>query len=231
MRRLAGRRFRRLVGALSVVVAGAALAGCSSGRPSAARRSTTTTSATPGGTSTTTTTSTTPGGTSTTTTSLPPSSTVTTTAGTSTTATTSASGAAACSSGVLLLREDGLSAAAGTSHVTYVLTNEGPAACRIGGYPSIAFFGPSGAGGAGAGPSLAIRSFDLGHAAGPVTLAHGAIATFVLSVSEVPVNGAGCQQAGSLQVTPPGTGAALSVRAGYTVCGGTVGVYPLSAAG
>ncbi len=229
MHRLAGRRFRRLVGALSVVVAGAALAGCSSATPSAAHRSTTTTGAATHR-PTTTTSSTTPGRTSTTTTLPPPSSTVTTTAGTSTTETTTGT-AAACSSGVLLLREDGLSAAAGTSHVTYLLTNEGPAACRIGGYPSVAFFGPSGAGGAGAGPSLAVRSFDLGHAASPVTLAHGAIATFVLSVSEVPVNGAGCQQAGSLQVTPPGAGAALSVRAGYTVCGGTVGVYPLSAAG
>ncbi len=229
MHRLAGRRFRRLVGALSVVVAGAALAGCSSATPSAAHRSTTTTGAATHR-PTTTTSSTTPGRTSTTTTLPPPSSTVTTTAGTSTTGTTTGT-AAACSSGVLLLREDGLSAAAGTSHVTYLLTNEGPAACRIGGYPSVAFFGPSGAGGAGAGPSLAVRSFDLGHAASPVTLAHGAIATFVLSVSEVPVNGAGCQQAGSLQVTPPGAGAALSVRAGYTVCGGTVGVYPLSAAG
>ncbi len=230
MHRLAGRRFRRLVGALSVVVAGAALAGCSSATPSAAHRSTTTTGAATHR-PTTTTSSTTSGRTSTTTTLPPPSSTVTTTAGTSTTGTTTGTAAAACSSGVLLLREDGLSAAAGTSHVTYLLTNEGPAACRIGGYPSVAFFGPSGAGGAGAGPSLAVRSFDLGHAASPVTLAHGAIATFVLSVSEVPVNGAGCQQAGSLQVTPPGAGAALSVRAGYTVCGGTVGVYPLSAAG
>lgn len=123
-----------------------------------------------------------------------------------------------------------MAAAAGTSHVTFLLTGEGPRPCTLRGYPSISLFGASGAGGAGAGSSLGIQAIQLGPAPQTVTVSAGHSAAFVLSISEVPVNGSGCRQAASLQVTPPGGSGALSIPAGFPVCGGTVGVYPVTTA-
>lgn len=211
-------RGAHLAVALAVPAAGVLFAACGSGRPSAARPTGQTRRTSPVATASTTATTTTVAASTT----IPP----TTIA---TTGTTSApAGQLACSSGILALREGGLSAAAGTSHVTYLLTNEGSKGCTLRGYPTVALFGTSGAGGAGAGAQLPVRPIELGGATGGVTVPAGGSASFVLSVAEVPVDGSGCQQAGSLQVTPPGAGAALSVPAGFTVCGTTVGVYPLT---
>ena len=96
------------------------------------------------------------------------------------------------------------------------------------GYPSVTFFGGSGAGGAGAGSKLAVRDIELGASPGRVTLSSGTGASFVLSVSEVPVNGVGCARVAALQVVPPGDGAAISVPAAFQACGGTVGVFPVT---
>lgn len=215
------RRVTRLAGALAVPAAGVLLAACSSPTPSATRPA-----RHPHGTSptshrtTTTTTTTTPAPTTT-----PP---VSGSTATAPRRPTTVAGLLACSSGSLSLREGALSAAAGTSHVTYLLTNEGAQRCRLRGYPTVTFFGTSGAGGGGAGSPLGVRPIELGGTDGPVTVRAGGSATFMLSVAEVPVDGAACQQAGSLRVTPPGNGAALSVPASFTICGPTVGVYPLS---
>ena len=123
-----------------------------------------------------------------------------------------------------------MAASAGTSHVTFLLVDEGPDPCTLRGYPSVALFGTSGAGGAGAGASLGIHAIDLGPGPQTVTVSTGHPAAFVLSVAEVPVNGSGCRQAASLQVSPPGGGGALSIPASFPVCGGTVGVYPVTTA-
>lgn len=96
------------------------------------------------------------------------------------------------------------------------------------GYPSVAFFGGSGAGGAGAGSKLPVRDIDLGSPPGRVTLPSGTGASFVLSVAEVPVNGIGCKRVAAVQVVPPGGDAAISVPAAFQACGGTVGVYPVT---
>jgi hypothetical protein len=129
---------------------------------------------------------------------------------------------------MLRLRIEAVAAAAGTSHLTLELTNDGPRPCSVEGYPVVAFFGESGAGGAGAGARLDVRDLDLGSSPQQVTVEPHAAASFVLSVAEVPVNGVGCSQATSLQVVPPGGGAAISVPAAFEICGGTVGVFALT---
>lgn len=135
---------------------------------------------------------------------------------------------ATCSSGVLRLREGGVATAAGTSHLTFLLKNEGPAACSLKGYPFVALFGTSGAGGSGAGPRLKVTDIEEGAAPALVSVAPGATASLLISVSEVPVNGAGCQSVASVQVTPPGSSGALSVPADFQACGNTVGVYAVT---
>lgn len=133
-----------------------------------------------------------------------------------------------CASGVLVLHEGGVAAAAGTSHLTFDLTNQGPRTCTLDGYPSVTFFGGSGAGGSGAGSKLAVRSIELGTAPRRVRLSSGTDASFVLSVSEVPVNGVGCSRVASLRVVPPGDQAAVSVPVAFQACGGTVGVFAVT---
>lgn len=206
-------------GALAVgaaLVAGTLLAACGSSGPAATRRTTTSRARTRRST----TTSTAPGrGSSTTSSTAAPAPSGSATAGALST----------CTSGVLRLREGTVAAAAGTSHLSFVLTNEGPRRCTLDGYPVVALFGGSGAGGAGAGSKLDLRPVELGASPERVVVASGGHAEFVLSVAEVPVNGVGCQQVASLQVVPPGGTGALSVPAGFEACGNTVGVYAVTA--
>lgn len=192
---------RAAAGLLGVVTGGALLAACSSGPPGAVQRPTTTTHAK--GT--------------------------TTTSAASTTTTTVPVAPSACSSGVLHLSEGGLATSAGTSHLTLVLTNEGPRRCTIDGYPGVVLFGSSGAGGSGAGPRLVLTTVRIGAAPRPVSVAPGSSAAFLLSVTEVPVNGVGCEGAASLEVASPGGGGVLSLPVDLEVCGGTIGVYAVTA--
>lgn len=229
MTRRGARRGAPVVGAAA---AGLLLAACSSGSPAAGRPGTVGhgLGATPAATST-------GGGTAGSATTGPSGpGAATTTApgpgpGSTASPTAPSSASPACSSGVLGLREGGAAAAAGTAHVTFVLTDEGPQPCTLQGYPAVGLFGVSGAGGAGAGAPLGLRAVRLGTGPAVVTVSAGRPAAFVLSVSDVPVDGAGCQQVASLQVTPPGAGGALSVPASFQACGATVGVYPVTAAG
>ncbi|MCU1489511.1 MAG: hypothetical protein JWM85_916 [Acidimicrobiaceae bacterium] len=145
------------------------------------------------------------------------------------TSTTTATTSAACSTGVLQPSTGGTQTSAGTTHLTFVLTNSGPSACSLTGYPTLALFGASGAGGAGAGPKLAISDVQEPGSAKAVELAPKGTASFVLSVSEVPVNGAGCSTVASLQITPPGASDSLSLPDSFQACGSSVGVYPLTA--
>lgn len=229
---MACRGARRGAPVVGAAVAGLLLAACSSGSPAAGRPGTVghgrgaTPAATSGrGAATSATTGPNGPGAATTTAPAPgPGSTTSST-------TPSSASLAACSSGVLGLAEGGAAAAAGTAHVTFVLTDEGPQPCTLQGYPAVGLFGLSGAAGAGAGAPLGLRTVRLGSGPAVVTVSAGRPASFVLSVSDVPVDGAGCQQVASLQVTPPGAGGALSVPASFQACGATVGVYPVTAAG
>lgn len=129
------------------------------------------------------------------------------------------------------MSEGGIATSAGTSRLTFDLKNAGPKACDLEGYPEVALYGTSGAGGAGAGAKLAFTMIQAGPGPSVVGLAPGATTSFLLSVSEVPINGVGCEGVASVEVTPPGTTGALSVPAHFQPCGGTVGVYALTAGG
>lgn len=161
----------------------------------------------------------------TTTTTSTPASTTSTTLPASTTTTTAAT-AAACSTAVLSLAEDNAksTAGAGSAYVAYTLTNTGPTPCSMDGFPSVAFFGPSGATGAGAGPKLSITAQQTGSKPATVTLDAGAAGAFYLVVGDVPVDGVGCSSVASIEVTPPGSTEALSEPSALDPCGPSVGV-------
>jgi hypothetical protein len=116
-------------------------------------------------------------------------------------------------------------AAAGTAFTTFNLVNRGPADCQLDGYPTLTFYGPSGAGGAGAGPKLSITAIDSGPPAHPVTLASNGAAEFILVYHEVPVGGVGCQSVASVGVALPNSTERLMTPLSVSVCGGNAEVY------
>jgi hypothetical protein len=152
----------------------------------------------------------------TTTTSQPPQSTVTT-------STTPA--VLTCSPGVLGITSSPGGVAAGTSYTVFTLTNRGSTRCDLEGYPSLRFFGPSGASGAGAGPLLDITAIDRGRAPSLVTLAGGGSAEFIVVINDVPVGGVGCATVASVNVSISGTNEAIGVPVAMKPFGGSVSVY------
>lgn len=189
----------RAVFLAAVLAAGAGLSACASSgnKPEGDHHPTTTTSAT-------------------TTTSQPPQST-----GTSSTT----ASALTCSPGVLGITSSPGGVAAGTSYTVFTVTNRGSIRCDLEGYPSLEFFGPSGASGAGAGPSLEITAIDGGRAPSLVTLAGGGSAEFIVVINDVPVGGVGCAIVASINVSIPGTNEAIGVPVAMRPCGGSVSVY------
>ncbi len=134
-------------------------------------------------------------------------------------------GVAACSPGVLGIAPSPGGVAAGTSYTIFALTNRGPTRCVLDGYPSLEFFGPSGASGAGAGPKLSITAIDGGPAPSLVMLASGGSAEFIVIMNDVPIGGVGCVTVASVDVSIPGTNEAIGVPVAMTPCGGSVTVY------
>jgi Protein of unknown function (DUF4232) len=144
---------------------------------------------------------------------------------------TSAPGAATCSVGVLQLSVAAGGAAAGSSFETFTLENAGPSTCSLEGYPTLTLYGASPAGGAGAGPRLALTSVEGGPTPQPVTLDKGQSAEFLVLFSDVPVGGAGCSDVASVGVAPTDSGEALNAPVSFSPCGPSVKVYPIAAAG
>lgn len=136
-----------------------------------------------------------------------------------------------CSSALLGVAISLGGASAGTSYYTVKLTNNGPSACSLNGFPQLAFFTPSAAGGAGAGALLDVMVQDAAQTPAIVSIAHGAYAEFLLFVHEVPSNGVGCTTVASIDVTPPGTKESITAPASLNICGGSVTVDPIGAAG
>lgn len=136
-----------------------------------------------------------------------------------------------CATAVLHAASTAGGAAAGTSYSTFTLTNNGPSPCSLRGFPSVEFFGPSGAGGAGAGPKLAITAQDSTQTPAVVVLDHGGAAEFLMFIHEVPVGGVGCATVASVDIAPPGSSESLSVPATFDACGGSVTVDALAPPG
>jgi hypothetical protein len=193
---------RTVVRSAVVLVCGALLLGCGSG---SAAPSTTTTIALPAESITTT---------------VPASSGTPTTAGVTTCPTASLKVSAA-SGGI----------AAGSAHETFALTNDGASTCTVSGYATLSFFGASGAGGAGAGSSSSVTVNKTGAPAPTVTLVAKAAASFSMRYSDEPVGGAGCDTVTSGQMSLPGSAEILAFPVSLTLCGGSVVIGPLEAAG
>jgi len=190
-----------VVAAIAAAAGGLLLAACSSS-PSAVKPSTTTS---------TTSTSPTPAGSS-------------TTPASSTTTSPRPSPTPVCPSTGLALAEDNAKSAggAGSADLAFTLTNTTSSPCLIDGFAAVQFRGTTT--GTGPGPVLSLTTRDTGASASRVALdAHG-VAAFYLVVGNVPVDGVGCATVGSIDVTPPGAGSALSVAASFSACGPSVGV-------
>ncbi|HXQ60756.1 MAG TPA: DUF4232 domain-containing protein [Acidimicrobiales bacterium] len=192
-----GARWTVICAALAGV---AALAGCSSTKPSASP---------PTGATTTT------GGTAPATTTTAPGATTT----------TAPSG---CPGSAFALTVVGSQGAAGTFEYSFGLRNTTSGPCALTGYPDIQLLGAGGTkltthtvdGGG--------QSFTA-FAPGPVNLTPGATGYFNMGFSDVPTGSeTSCPTATALQATPPGTSTPLQVSGQFTVCdGGTVHVSPV----
>ncbi|HVB04945.1 MAG TPA: DUF4232 domain-containing protein [Acidimicrobiales bacterium] len=158
------------------------------------------------------------------------STTTTTATSTSSTTSTTLAGGPTCSTGALSLSASGGGASAGSSVETFTVTNNGPATCRLDGYPSLTFFGPTAGGGAGAGAKLAITDQDAGPAPAAVTLKTNGSAEFLVIFSDVPVGG-GCTTVASVEMAPPGSSESVTAPVSFSPCGGTVKVYAFGVPG
>ncbi len=125
-----------------------------------------------------------------------------------------------CATGLLRAHASFGGAAAGISYYVVTVTNAGPTPCTLDGYPVLKFFGPSGAGGAGAGPALQVSESHAGSPASVVLLRPGGDVESLVLFSDVPVNGVGCPQVASALVYPPGSSESISVPMSLSPCGG-----------
>lgn len=157
----------------------------------------------------------------------PPSTTTTST----TTTTTPKAALASCQTGLLHIVSNFGGTAAGVSYYRFVATNSSPSTCTIDGYPSLAFFAPSAAGGAGSSTSVSLSITKKGSLPTKVTLKHGASSEFLLTFTDEPVDGAGCTSVGSVNVTPPNQTASIPVALSFTPCGGEVEIQPFALPG
>lgn len=129
-----------------------------------------------------------------------------------------------CATADLEFATSSVGAEAGTSSFAFTATNDGPAPCSLDGFAQVVFFGTSGAGGAGAGSRLPITAQQTGSAPSVVILAPTGTAQFRLSIADVPVNGAGCSTAASVEITPPGDTDAVSIPDALQPCGPNVNI-------
>jgi hypothetical protein len=185
-----------------------ALAGCSSGQPTAD------TSTTSSSTSTSTTTTTT------TTTTSPPST------------STTAAGLSTCQAPNLQIVPQQSNGAAGTIELTITMTNISTASCSLFGYPGMQLLSATGS----PLPTMVIRgggpSFATAAANQPPTtiiLAPQAVGAFGLSYSDVPVgNETSCPTSAKAEITPPNDFTSDIVVLAISPCGGgTVHVSPV----
>jgi hypothetical protein len=160
----------------------------------------------------------------------PSATTTTSTAAPRTTSTTTAT-VADCSTGVLQVSEAAGASSAGSSYDTFTVLNDGPSTCLLDGYPSVRFYGPSPAGGAGAGPLLAIGDQQGGPTPTPVDVTAGHSAEFLMVFSDVPVDGAGCTTVASVRIQPSTSAESISLPVSFSPCGPKVEVYPFAPPG
>jgi hypothetical protein len=158
------------------------------------------------------------------------SSTSTTTTLPATTATTPKT-PSVCAAALLEVSATTGGSAAGSAYERFTLTNTGPTACALEGYPELSFFAPSAAGGAGAGSKIALGVDHGGPAPALEVLAPAKTSEFLLFFSDVPVGGAGCTTVASVELRPPGGTEVVTAPVTFSPCGPVVKVYPYAVPG
>ena len=137
----------------------------------------------------------------------------------------------ACATALLQITTTFGGAAAGGSFYRFTATNTAPSTCALDGYPTLSFFAPNAAGGAGSGAPVTLSVTDAGSPATVVDLRHGQSAQFLLLYTDVPVNGAGCTTVASVDVRPPHETQSTPVPVSFSPCGGEVKVYAFAPPG
>ena len=155
----------------------------------------------------------------------------TTTVASSTSSTSTTAPANPCSTGVMSASATTGGSAAGSAYETFTVTNNGPSACVVDGFPTLTFFGASAAGGAGAGPQLNVTIEHSDVVPTPVSIASKGSAEFLVLFSDVPVGGVACDTVASANVGLPGSAESLSLPVSMDLCGGSVRLDPFGSSG
>jgi hypothetical protein len=164
------------------------------------------------------------------------SSTVTTTTLPSTTSTSTPTGSSTptvptCATSALEAQATFSGSSAGRAYSTVTVKNTGPTRCALEGYPSYKFFGPSGAGGAGAGSQISISTRHSGPAPARVVLEAGSTADSIIVFSDIASGGSNCPSVASAHLTPPGSEESVTFPISFSPCGSAVLVYAFGEAG
>ena len=138
---------------------------------------------------------------------------------------TGAPAASRCTVGHLSIFQSAASGAAGSIQTTISMRNTGPAACTLQGYPGMALLAGGSVihtdvvrGSSVAVPPIVVRL---------VTLAPGAIASYVFGYSDVPTGGQTCPPSDMLEVTPPNAFGHATISFQATACGGVLTTSPV----
>jgi hypothetical protein len=130
-----------------------------------------------------------------------------------------------CTLGHLHVSEAGSNGAAGSIQVTIALRNIGSTTCTLEGYPGMALLSGGHVlhtdvvrGSSVVVPPIHVRL---------VTLAPGAVASYVFGYSDVPTNGQSCPSSDGLEVTPPNAFGHATISLQATACGGVLTTSPV----
>jgi hypothetical protein len=130
-----------------------------------------------------------------------------------------------CTLGHLQVAVAGSNGAAGTIQTTISMRNNGSTTCTLEGYPGMALLAAGTVihtdvvrGSSVAVPPIHVRL---------VTLAPGAVASFVFSYSDVPTGSQTCPSSDGLEVTPPNAFSHATIAFQATACGGVLTTSPV----
>src|SRR5262249_49579782 len=136
--------------------------------------------------------------------------------------------APACKSGDLALAHQSDDAGAGQREVGYAFTNNGPAACSLTGFPTLALVDAQGQG---VSSVTTVQSQDGDFAANgaspTVTLAPQGKAVFRIRFTGIQATDKPCVNTARVRVTPPGNSQAIEVADALQICTGEVRVSPV----
>lgn len=129
-----------------------------------------------------------------------------------------------CTSPQLAIEQSGSDAGAGHLGLHFTLRNTSNSSCTLSGPPGVRLLGSSGQ----PLPGVTVEPIVSSEAPATLTLSPGDSAAFILVVA-TPTGGLPCQDAATLEVTPPSGGPATRISRTVQVCGPRVQVTPVRA--